>query len=265
MSDSTHVISERRIHLPALGGDSTIPAKSRRITKMCAIVLVFGATSVSQSSRHHFSTLQGTTVRMQPSGASFRVPQGWTLYLTGREIAKVKKGNQEWYSEYARIVNAALSFDDCSVQAGSGDWDAPSPTLQMRGYVINSPIDEVDDKISERGLAAAKGLPTIREDDFASGKGHREGLPSSVANTAIAKDKVGQWRRILITCDLGFFDYGGTANVEFYVRTHKGWTVILVFMRSLPNKSDPGVFTDKDAPVIQQILQSFSWPEPTSG
>jgi hypothetical protein len=55
-------------------------------------------------------------VRMQPSGASFELPEGrWGgWYFERSELDKVKRGQGEWYTEYARIANAALRFEDCS-------------------------------------------------------------------------------------------------------------------------------------------------------
>jgi hypothetical protein len=61
---------------------------------------------------------KGRIVRMQPSGASFELPEGrWGgWYFERSELDKVKRGKGEWYTEYARIANAARRFEDCSAQ-----------------------------------------------------------------------------------------------------------------------------------------------------
>ena len=61
---------------------------------------------------------KGRIVRRQPSGASFELPEGrWGgWYFERSELDKVKRGKGEWYTEYARIANAALRFEDCSAQ-----------------------------------------------------------------------------------------------------------------------------------------------------
>jgi hypothetical protein len=218
-------------------------------------VVVFGVACFPQR-RDHFSVVQGNIVRMQPYGALFRFPLEWVgnTQVTRTELRTVEKGDGEWDRQYATIVNAALPFEDCSVQAKGTE---SASRIQMRAYIMHRNIIDVEKRIRERGISAAKRLPTVPTDRFSAGKG----LPSRVENVAARQDKVGEWDRILITSDLWFLDYGGTASVEFYVANHENWTAVLVFMYSQPTSAASGQRPpDVTRQSIQYILRSFSWP-----
>jgi hypothetical protein len=103
----------------------------------------------------------------------------------------------------------------------------------MRGYVVQSTLDEVERTISTNGLSAAKGLPR-----------------TTASNVSVEKSEREPWRRILISYDASYGDYGGKTNVEFYATAHEGWTVVLVFMH--PDSANY-------AAVVEQTLRSFSW------
>jgi hypothetical protein len=101
---------------------------------------------------------------MQPSGASLKIPTGWAqeygaVSLSPAQLRRVRTRRGERYREYAKVANTALSFSDCSLAAGEHAWDGPSISLQMRGYVTRSNVDDVEREISTKGLAAARGLP----------------------------------------------------------------------------------------------------------
>ncbi len=203
------------------------------------IVFPFDSTGASEGNGKHFSIVKGSTIQMQPSGASFEIPLNWTkeygaVNITPKQLENVRRGKGEWYRDYARVVNAALPFADCSVQAGTHAWDSGTfGGVQMRGYAVESSADEIEDRIAGRGLAAAKALPT-----------------ATARNATLNRNEAGQWHRILIGYEAWFSDYGGKANVDFYVNAHESKTVVLVFMYA--GESD-------HAPAIGQILKSFSW------
>ena len=93
---------------------------SKRVSIIAALVTLPCGTATAGVSKNnlHFSMKKGRVVRMQPSGASFELPEGrrggW--YFERSELDKVKRGKGEWYTEYARIANATLRFEDCSAQ-----------------------------------------------------------------------------------------------------------------------------------------------------
>ncbi len=146
----------------------------------------------------------------------------------------MKDGAGEWDTEYGKVVNAALSFDDCSVHVGGEGWGAESGSfgdLQMRGYLSNLTEKQLEKQISENGFAAAAAL---RKD--------------AGAHPVIERNKVGEWDRIVITYLLWYGDYGGMGHVEFYLRSLNEHTAVLVFMHAGGQEG-----------TIQQMLQSFSW------
>ena len=93
---------------------------SKRVSIIAALVTLPSGTATAGVSKNnlHFSMKKGRIVRMQPSGASFQLPEGrWGgWYFERSELDKVKRRKGEWYMEYARIANAALRFEDCSAQ-----------------------------------------------------------------------------------------------------------------------------------------------------
>jgi hypothetical protein len=103
----------------------------------------------------------------------------------------------------------------------------------MRGYVSRRSSVEIENNITKSGFAAARKLPL-----------------RTASGAALHKDEIRQWHRIAISYNLAYSDYGGKANVEFYVAAHEGWTVVLVFMHA---------DTGEQGPTIRQIVQSFSW------
>ena len=186
----------------------------------------------------HFSEANGDAVRMQPSGASLKIPTGWAqeygaVNLSPAQLRRVRTGRGEWYREYAKVANAALSFSDCSLAAGEHAWDGPSISLQMRGYVTRSNVDDVEREISTKGLAAARGLPK-----------------KNANNASVKESESGPWHRSLIHYDASYGDYGGKTSLDFYASAHEGWTVVLVFMHPDSAKYDP---------TVEEILNSFSW------
>jgi hypothetical protein len=197
-------------------------------------VLLFATLCLSESGRDHFSTLQGAAIRIEPVAASLQVPQDWVLYLTKQEIKSVKKGEGEWQTEYAKVLNAALPFAACSLHAGKYRWESPAVgSLQMRVYVLDGTVEQVQKGISSKGFSAAKSLSS-----------------KHIHNAAIAVDEVGPWRRVIITYDAWYGDYGGKANLNFYASDHGPWTVAVVFL---------GGAGAENSLAVAKILHSFSW------
>jgi hypothetical protein len=205
--------------------------RSLRTIAVAAFLVAF---AVGQGSKQrHFSTRQGRTIRMRPSGVSLQIPEDWDgLYVERTELEKVKRGRGEWYREYAKVANAALPFTDCSVQAGRYLWSSPGVGITMRGYVLGSSGSAIDAKVASKALAAAQALPS-----------------PTVRNASLKQTEVEQWHRNLITYDVWYVDYGGRANVDFYSTEVEGNSVVLVFM-----------YDDvrDNLAAVQQILKSFS-------
>jgi hypothetical protein len=69
------------------------------------------------------ATIQDSTIRLLPSGASFKIPPAWVdwnrsnggnLFLSPEELEKAKIGVGEWNRQFAEVVNATLPFEKCS-------------------------------------------------------------------------------------------------------------------------------------------------------
>jgi hypothetical protein len=213
---------------------------------LVATLLLLKAAGVPETGPLHFATRKGSTILLSPIGASFRIPKDWlewnqqfhnNLHLSRQELEKVRDGDGEWDTEYAKVVNAALPFDECSVHAGGEGWGREGVSfgdLQMRVYLTDLSRPELKKRISGAGFTAAK---IVRKD--------------SDAHATIAEDQIDNWNRIAISYRLWYGDYGGTAEVEFYI-THNAHTAVLVFMHARASGQEES---------IQQILKSFSWQE----
>jgi hypothetical protein len=182
----------------------------------------------------YFSSQQAASTVMHPSGVSLALPQTRNINLSRQEIERVRNGRTEWYREYARITNAALPYDHCSLQAGTSSWDSPSyAELQMRGYSFEAAPAVVETTIRAKALSAARSLPK-----------------KTASNASVSESEVGRWHRILVSYDAWYVDYGGPAAVAFYVTGQGSRTVVLVFMNA---ESGGGSAT------IQPILDSLTW------
>jgi hypothetical protein len=174
---------------------------------------------------------------MQPSGASFEIPKDWVARTEGAELKKIRSWDGEWKAEYTKVVNPALPFSQCSVQAGQWDWRVNTfAGVTVRGYVLNRRVGDVEEQISAKGLGAAHALPH-----------------STIQNVSLTEADTEQWHRILIRYDAWYYDYGNRANVDFYVTERNGTTIVLVFMY-VGMDDAPETMT-----TVQQVLKSFSW------
>ncbi len=174
---------------------------------------------------------------MHPSGASFEIPKDWAARTEGVELKKVRHWDGEWKAEYTKVVNAALPFSQCSVQAGKWDWRVNTfAGMTVRGYVLNRRVGDVEEQISAKGLGAAQALPH-----------------TTIQNASLTEADTEQWHQILIKYDAWYYDYGGTAKFDFYVAERNATTVVLVFMYVGMEDAPDNLAT------VQQTLKSFSW------
>jgi hypothetical protein len=219
-------------------GNMPICRLGRRMCIIAVLAALLGTTTAEASEQNpHFSTKEGRIFQMQPSGVSFELPKSpWNdWHLDRADLDKAKRGKGEWYAEYARVANAALPFENCSVQAGTTFWNGASfAGVTVRGYSLDSSVGEAENRIASRALSAAKHLPR-----------------KTARNSTLTMSQERQWDRLLIAYDVWYGDYGGRANVDFYVSEVKGKTIVLVFMYADCNNNN-------NALVVQQILESFS-------
>ena len=199
------------------------------------LLFSFSTAGASPDKEKHYSTREGGTIRMEPSGASFQVPPDWeSVRIEQAELREVRNGKGEWKREYTVVANTTLPFSACSVQAGRWDWRVSTfAGVTVRGYATNRSAANIEKKIATKALSAAKALPS-----------------PTIRNVSLTKDELGQWRRSLIAYDVEYGDYGGRANVDFYTTERNGNTIVLVFMY---------VDMENNLAIVQQVLKSFSW------
>ena len=189
-----------------------------------------------------FSTLEGSTITLHPSGFTFDVPAAWVRsstpksskitidanttfadiadlerilgrrnnkHLSRSELAKVEKPDfDEWDREFGRACNAALPFDRCAAHVGSEGWGDDAlrfDDLQLRVYDLPHTTSQVEDRIAQDLSAAVKMKEVRRETN-------------------------GSWRRILVSYPRRHFDYGATAHIDIVLTSVGDRTLAFVFM-----------------------------------
>ena len=202
------------------------------IVAVAAVAIATHQLETNSPPRTHaerFSIRQGRTIQLHPSGITFQVPQGWlewnsrfhdNLHLSREELEKVPTGTGEWDSEYSLVVNAALPFEDCAAHVGGEGWGLKSGSygdLQMRAYVTDLSVSELLERIQGPGFNKAEKI------------GRAEGQKlGSEAHISVSREK--DWQRATVSYPLWYYDYGGTAVIDFYVREAPPYRLVLVFM-----------------------------------
>jgi hypothetical protein len=213
---------------------------------LIAIAILSSANSVSRS--HPTTTsvpqtrpsaeIRGRTIYLKPSNSSFEIPEAWVnlkshnLHLTVRELNDARTGVGEWDAEYSRVVNATLPFEMCAAHVGNEGWgkhNASLNDLQTRVYVMANTASDTFDLITRNGLKEALKIST---------------------DASLKSDVHDKWQMHTITYSVFYFDYGGTAAIDFYYRPFGNQTVVFVFMR---------YSTSDYQDTMDDILNSFKW------
>jgi hypothetical protein len=189
-----------------------------------------------------FATRSGRIITLHPSEVAFDVPADWiswygefhnNIHLSGEELASVREGHgAEWATEYAKVVNSVLPFRDCVAHVGGDGWGLEGGSyaaVHLRVYVTDMTQDDIKKRVSMQGLNAARKV-------------------NPQASLAPAKEQSG-WQGLSLTYNLFYQDYGGTAQIDFYVRSHRAQRIVFVFMY--------GSTRFREAEEIAGILQSF--------
>jgi hypothetical protein len=224
-------------------------ARRSLLTAALTVLIVVGRGQTSPPPADRASR-SGRTVILHPSEASFDIPTDWiawygkfhnNLHLSEKELALVEVGAGEWDTEYAKVVNSAMRFQDCVAHVGGEGWGKDGSSfgdVQLRVYLTPLSEEQVHQSVSAQGFGAAQRinpnaslLPTVKD---------------------------GSWQRTTIKYEVFYYDYGGTARIDFYTRTGQGQTFVLVFM-----------YCDVDrfgaSEEVKSILRSFRLSVPQSG
>ena len=87
--------------------------------------------------------------------------------------------------------------------------------LQLRTYVTDLSSAEILGRISGPAFATAKRYSSQAE---------------------LTTGQEGEWERVVIQYDLFYGDYGGRANIEFYIRPVGQYRLVMVFMGNVENE-----------------------------
>lgn len=159
-------------------------------------------------------------VTVLPDRVALEVREDWQRYLTKPELDHAHEGDGEWDYEYAWVVNSVLPFRSCGAHFGTEPWGPEATSfgdLQMRVYVLDEEKDFILARIKKDGRAAAE----------------RFGTEVKLAETPDVA-----WHRARLSYDLWFFDYGGTAHVDFALRSYGPQTVAVVSMFAMPKHEE---------------------------
>jgi len=202
----------------------------------------------SEEKNSPYSKIDGTTVHIQPYGATFQIPEVWltekpapdnhvkNIFLSWDELNEVNRIDREprgFDSEEADIINSVLPFEDCVAHVGDRGWgNGLWNDLQARVYITNLTQNEVISRLRTAGLKAAK-------DNF--------------EKATLASSSFKDWEKhsfdILDAPDWSDFILG--ENLDFYIHPVNGKTVVFVFLHA-----------DRFENEIALLLNSFSWQNP---
>ncbi len=164
-----------------------------------------------------FSTLEGSTIALQPSGIKFDVPADWVwneqrsrLHLSRSQLAKVEKPDfDKWNREFGPDCNAALPFDRCAAHVGReplGDDGRRFDNLQVRVYDLPHTTSQVEDRIAHGVNAAVSEKKNVR------------------------RETNGSWRGIFVSYSRPNFDYEVTAHIDIVLASAGDRTLAFVFI-----------------------------------
>jgi hypothetical protein len=170
---------------------------------------------------------------IEPLGVSFEIPPTWfdtptikgtceynslissRFHVSRESIAKLPRAIGEWDKEFSAVVDSVMPFSGTVAQLGSEGWGAESSCfgdLQVRVYVTDVSVDSLSTRARLRASETAKRF-----------------FPS----TPVAEADTLGWRVQRLSWDAWYYDYGATAQVEFYSRRVREKTLTLVFMHAL--------------------------------
>ena len=174
--------------------------------------------------------MSGDRLVVEPLGFSFEIPALWLgrpgppnlLYcdahpagtvadriLTERtRLEQLKNPRAEWKTEYAAVVDTMMPFAALEAHLGGDPWNGSCGAPQMRVYVQDSAA-------SQPRLSAQRGVESAK----------RFFQPVRL----VQADSAG-WQLTRISWEGFYYDYGGTAQVEFWSRRVRNRLVTLVFM-----------------------------------
>ena len=138
-----------------------------------------------------------------------------------------------WHHEYGTVADAVLPRSSVLAHFGTIDW-ASEPCwgdLQARIYVVDDSVRAMIDRVQNAGIAAAN--------------------PAFMARSEVT-DAGGGWLRARITWDAWYYDFGSITHMDYYLRSVRGRTVVLLMMFTPYSQGD---LANDPARVLQSFRQ----------
>lgn len=186
-----------------------------------------------------FSEIRGRTVRIQPYGSTFDIPESWLIArpISGEPSKNLFFSEQdlsELYSisggdeEDGEVINSVLPFESCAAHIGDRGWGNHLwNDLQGRVYIIDSKPEEIGIEIETVGLKKAR----------------------DVFEKALVKsEKRGEWNKHTLDIVDAPTHFILGKDLDFYYRSFEDKTVVFVFLHADPFDQE-----------INGILDSFEW------
>jgi hypothetical protein len=194
------------------------------------------------------ATLDGTTVRVMPYGASFEIPSQWLLdeeknrnrvgyresvYVSWEALDQLYKFNGDNALD-AEIIDSVLPFEHCAAHVGSQGWGNYLTTdLYARLYVIDRGTTEFEADLQTKALVRGREVyneANLKPAKFDKWNGRVMSIVEFGEHTILMKD------------------------LDFYYRAFGDKTVVFVFIHQYGwNKT------------IEEMLASFKWANESAG
>jgi hypothetical protein len=197
----------------------------------------------SKEKNSPYSTLTGTTVQIQPYGASFEIPEAWltqrpapdnnvkNLFLSWEDLNEVNRIDRKPYgfdTEDAEVINAVLPFEDCVAHVGDRGWgNSLWNDLQARIYITQLRPEEIVRRLETAGLRTAQ---------------------SNFEDASFEVSKYKEWSKFtfkILDAPTHFILY---KRLAFFLRRENDATVVFVFLHADPFEEE-----------IALLLNSFRW------
>lgn len=165
-----------------------------------------------------YATLNNSRVTIEPSKATFTIPERWlegwkgNIAVSKEKIEGVANGT---YPNscfiFANVANAAFPFDRCAASVSEWEWNGDGGA-HLRVYDLAEPVEDAFARVEGGGLAE------IRR------------LPGADPNPKVKRSQTGRWSRITISFSFSAdAAYSSGMSFDFYAQQKHGRTFAFAF------------------------------------
>ena len=167
---------------------------------------------------------EGDLIILNGYNLHFQIPPYWVnwfeqnkekpnIHLTEAELNKVKTATGEWDEVFARVVNFTLPFEHCISHVGREGWGIHGiayTDLQLRTYIFNNTLEEVEKQVMEKGTLVIENI---------SGKPFAPGI-----------EKTDDWTRVNLHLPCTYGDYRAEAIIDIRFKQINDFIFLFAFM-----------------------------------